>query len=50
LIFSVNRKWTRCTTSLQKLNMRQGCQKKVYFGQWQFITKIYPVNAICLLK
>ena len=24
--------------------------EKLYFGQWSYITNIYPVNAICLLK
>ena len=26
-------------------NMWQGYQKKLYLGQWQYITKYYPVNA-----
>ena len=30
--------------------MWKGYEKKLYFGQWQYITKIDPVNAICLLK
>jgi hypothetical protein len=34
----------------QQVNMWKEYQKKLYLGQWQYITKIYPVNAICLLK
>ena len=31
-------------------NMRQGYQKKLYFGQSQYIAKMYPINSICLFK
>jgi hypothetical protein len=31
-------------------NMWQEYQKNLYFGQWQYIAKIYTVNTICLLK
>jgi hypothetical protein len=31
-------------------NMWKGYQKKLCFGQWQYITEMYPVDAICLLK
>ena len=51
LIFSINRKWTIFTTRFPKLKQvtcDRGTRKKLYFGQWQYITKmIQPMPFAC---
>jgi len=49
LIFSVNRIYNYVPNA-QHVTLTQVNQKKLYFGQRQYITKMYSVNDTCLLK